>query len=410
MTAAGVAVGLSIGLAIGFSYSGTEDASPGQAMMAAGPSGTIDIGMALPASGDLSSRGYENGLGSKLAVVDFNEYLEEIGADWRFNLVIEDTQTDPIIALEKIQSLNSKGIKLVLGTETSAEIRNVKSYVDSNGMLLISPSSASPALAIKDNIFRLVPDDTQQGRVIATLAESRGISVIIPVYRGDVWGDGLYKSTRSSFEALGGTYDDGIRYSPESTVFSTEAHLLNEMLGGYLEDRPASEIGILLVGFEEAIHFFNSASSYEDLASVQWFGPAPLANNDILLEDPIAAGFIEDIGLISTQFAATENPTYDHVREEITKQIGRAPNTYAFSAYDSLWLIGLSILQVQSDDPERIKGVLHAVAKNYGGSLGPISLNEAGDLTDSNYALYTVRDGEWIVYGIYKAKTGEITT
>ena len=125
---------------------------------------------------------------------DFNNYLEEIGAPWRMNLVWEDTENDPEVALEKIQVLNSKGIKFILGPKTTDEIHHIKSYADSNDMVLISPSSASPSLAIVDNIFRMVPNDTYQGKVLALLFQEKGIKAVIPIYRGDVWGDGIYES------------------------------------------------------------------------------------------------------------------------------------------------------------------------------------------------------------------------
>ncbi|ABK77249.1 ABC-type branched-chain amino acid transport system, periplasmic component [Cenarchaeum symbiosum A] len=413
MGAVGLAAGLSIGLSIGFSYmtTGADDpAAPEQLTASTGPSGTIDIGLVLPATGDVSWHGYDNGLAAQLALEDFNRYLDKIDAGWEFNLVVEDSQSDPVVALEKIQSLNSKGIKLVLGTETSAELRNVRNYAESNGMLLISPSSSSSALSIDDRIFRLVPDDTQQGRVTASLLESRGITAAIPVYRGDVWGDGLYKTTKGSFESRGGTLDEGIRYSPESAVFSTEAHLLNERLGEYLQERPASEVAIVMMGFEEAVHFFNAASPYDGLSSVLWTGTDALTNNGLLVEDPIATAFMEEVGFVSAQFAASQNDRYEHVKKELTSQIGSSPNSFAYSSYDSLWLLGMSILQVQSADPELISVALPTVARHHSGSLGPIILNDAGDLAASDYELYTVRGGEWVAYGMYKADTEKINS
>ena len=110
-----------------------------------------------------------------LQLKTFNQYLESVGATWRVNLVMEDSQTDPVIALEKLQSLNSKGIKLVLGPDSSAEVKSIKSYVDSNDMLVLSPSSTAPNLAIDDNIFRLIPDDTKQSVVIAKMLDHYGI-------------------------------------------------------------------------------------------------------------------------------------------------------------------------------------------------------------------------------------------
>ena len=49
-------------------------------------------------------------------------------------------------------------------------------------MVLISHKSTSPSLAV-DNIFRLPPDDNQQGKVLALLFQEKGIKAVVPIYR-----------------------------------------------------------------------------------------------------------------------------------------------------------------------------------------------------------------------------------
>ena len=137
------------------------------------------------------------------------------------NLIFADTQSNLTSPLERIHSLDSKGVKFVLGPESSAEILSIRSYVDSNNMVLISPSSTSSSLAIDDNIFRLTPNTDQQGRVLVLLFEQEGIEAVITVYHSDVRGSSLYESTKDSFEALGGVMDDGIPYYPNLSYESS---------------------------------------------------------------------------------------------------------------------------------------------------------------------------------------------
>ena len=363
---------------------------------------TVDIAVLLPATGDLASHGQDNNLAVHLAADDFNDYLDEMNAGWSVNLIVEDTQTDPVIALEKIQSVNSKGIKLILGTETSAELNNVKSYADSNNMLLISPSSTSPKLSIDDNIFRLIPDDTKQGSVLAKLLVHDQIQVLVPIYRGDVWGDGLYASTRSSFESYGGIVDEGIRYSPEVTVFSSEASLLTNTLQRYLDDGYSQdEIAVLIIGFSEVAHLFNFADSYDVLKGVKWYGSDGSSNDDILTQDPKSASFADTVNFVSTQFSASTNEKFDHVNSYIVEQTGSAPNAYAYSSYDSMWLLGLAILQTQSMDADKIKEALGDVTSDYDGAIGRINFNEYGDLALADYDLWAIQGDEWYLYGHY---------
>ena len=100
-------------------------------------SGVVNIGLILPLSGDLATHGLENLEGSRFGVVEFNKHLEEIGAPWTLKMTSEDSATNPVIALEKLTSLNAKGIKMIVGPETSSNIRNMKGYSDANSMLLV---------------------------------------------------------------------------------------------------------------------------------------------------------------------------------------------------------------------------------------------------------------------------------
>ncbi len=125
-------------------------------------------------------------------------------------MVSEDSATNPVIALEKLTSLNAKGIDIIIGPETSSNIRNVKGYADSNDMLMVSCCSSSPALAIpNDSVYRLVPDDSNQGTALAKLLSHQGIDVMVPVWRADTWGDGLRDATVESFTSRGGMVSDG---------------------------------------------------------------------------------------------------------------------------------------------------------------------------------------------------------
>ena len=121
-----------------------------------GLSGEVAIGLILPLTGDLATHGIENHAGSKFGVEEFNKHLVEIGEPWHLKMISEDSATNPVIALEKLTSLNAKGIGVVVGPETSSNIRNMKGYSDSNNMLLISCCSSAPALAIPDDsVFSL---------------------------------------------------------------------------------------------------------------------------------------------------------------------------------------------------------------------------------------------------------------
>ncbi len=375
-----------------------------------GLSGEVKIGLILPLTGDLATHGIENHEGSKFGVVEFNKHLEEIGAPWNLKMVSEDSATSPVIALEKLTSLNAKGIGIVVGPETSSNIRNIKGYSDSNNMLLVSCCSSAPALAIpNDSVFRLVPDDTNQGTALAKLIQHEGIEVLVPVWRGDTWGDGLSDATTGSFVERGGIVDEGVRYNPESPEFSASTSLLAERVQEYVEEYGADKVAILFLGFAEILLFTQSASEHDVLDDVRWFGPGANTKEHQLIEDPIGLEFSTNVKFTTVQFAASKNPIYDRVQAYLTETLGTDPNTFVHSSYDAVWIIGLAMLETQSTDVSIIKAKIPEIAENYSGAIGSTKLNDAGDLAQADYEIWGIRGGEWILLGKYTQSDDSVT-
>ena len=268
----------------------------------------MEIGILLPVIGDLSTHGTEGKVAIDLAVMEFDEYLDEQGAQWDLKAVFEDSATNPAIALEKLQAFNAKGINVIVGPQSSGEVRNIKGYADSNGMILISPSSTAPALAIEgDNVFRLIPDDTKQAPAIKELMLSRDITTVVPIWRADAWGEGLHDKTKESFEAEDGVFDEGIRYNPETAEFSTEASIRADKVQSYIDEgKDAGEIGVFVISFAEIVPIMQSASQYPVLEDVRWFGSDGNTKEQQLVDDPIGRAFSESVMFETTQVAASD--------------------------------------------------------------------------------------------------------
>jgi len=127
-------------------------------------------------TGDLASFGENEMAAAEFAAAEVNALLEDLDAGWTLKLVAEDTQTDPDIALEKLESLAARGIKLIIGPLSSGEVRAIKGFADSNKILVTSQSSTAPDLAIADDyIFRFCPTDKLgQGPALARLIYDEG--------------------------------------------------------------------------------------------------------------------------------------------------------------------------------------------------------------------------------------------
>ncbi|MGC9119517.1 MAG: ABC transporter substrate-binding protein, partial [Thermoproteus sp.] len=170
--------------------SATSTAATMSATSTATGAKVVTIGAVLPLTGALQSYGLGSQCAVQLAVQDANKMFADKGI--QFQLVVQDTATDPNTALQKLQTLYSQGIRFVVGPMASSEVSAVMSFAEQNHIIVVSQSSTSPALAVpKPYIFRLVPTDFYQGNAIAALLHFLGVKRIVIVYRADTWGQGL---------------------------------------------------------------------------------------------------------------------------------------------------------------------------------------------------------------------------
>ena len=371
--------------------------------------GTVQIGALVPVSGDASAHGTEIKITIDLAESDFNDYLAENGVNWRLDIVLEDTVTNPVIALDKVSGLKAKGITAIVGTYSSAELRNIKGYTEPNDMLLISYGSTAPSLSLAgDNIFRFVPDETRQAPAIAQYLTGIGVTNLVPIWRGDAWGDGFIDAVRSEMVAAGGATGEGVRYHPEGLEFSTEVALLADQVKPLIDEVGADKVAIMVVTFSEITPIVQTASQYESLSQVLWLGTDTIVNDGEFSGDAIAQEFVNKAGLVVTSYAPASTTISEKISERAMEITGQAPNIYAITAYDVVWALGLSILAADSTETDAIVAAMPGVLEDYSGGLGSIVLNDAGDMGVAVYDIFTVRDSVWTLIGSYDSATDSL--
>lgn len=368
----------------------------------------ITLGALVPLSGIFSSTGESTGAALEIAVKDVNDYFSKSGSQTRVGLIIEDTKTDPVVALEKLHDLAEKGIRIVIGPLTSAELNALKKYADDNDILLISTSTA-PSLAIPgDNLFRFVPDDTHQGKAIATKMWNDGIRVVVPMWRSDLWGNDLYSSMKKNFEMLGGTVVDGISYVPHTGELSAslnrinfilwdqELKSINSMVSQATSLHGTDKVAVILVAFDEVLPILMMAGMHPDLSSVRWYGSDGSAKNDALVRNSHSAMFSMKTGFLNPMYGIDENnERLKLLEEEIEHKTHMHPSTYAIVAYDAFWVAALTQnATLATNDFSSLKTTLVQKANSYLGVTGNTTLNDAGDRKYGNYNFWVVSEKE----------------
>ena len=296
----------------------------------------IEIGVLLPITGTLTSLG-ESGLDVlKIAFNDINNYLENESSKYRIKLLIENTRTNPNEALKKIKLLKEgNNINTVIGPASSSELLTIKDYANQNDIFIVGFASTSPSLAIpEDNIFRLVPDDTNQAKAISKKMWDDGIKVIIPIYRSDVYGNDLLNFTKTSFENLGGIVVEGIEYDPPIGQLAASLNRINYVFWGQelitltskvkelSSTYSLNEIGIYSISFDEIIPILSQANSHPLLEQVRWYGNEATNNNKYkqIIEHHESAVFAERTNYISPVYGFNE--TDNEKLEYLIKKYG----------------------------------------------------------------------------------------
>jgi branched-chain amino acid transport system substrate-binding protein len=416
------AVLLVVGIVIGYGIGIATAPKPAPVTPTPAPvglTGEVKIGALLPMTGVLSTFGAQYKVILELAEKEINEYLEAAGKPWRIRFVIEDTATDPKTHYDKLLALHGAGIKIFIGGASSAELSESLPYCDANNLLIISPSSTSPALAKPDMGLRYTPNDIVQGKAIAKILWLRGVRWIIPVWRGDTWGDGLKRYTseyfmeicKASGESCGVLDEYAIRYDPAAKEFSVEAAALARYVNDAVAKYGKDKVGVLLIAFEEAAAFFAAAKAYPILWEVQWEGSDGTAAIAPLLEPAVAEMAIA-VKFYNTMASPGISPHGEKIKKLVREKLGLDPMGYTYFAYDIAWSIALALDAVGTYDPVKVKEILPYVLERYLGASGYIKLDENGDRAIADYDIWAIvkvnGKYEWKVIGLYKGLTETI--
>lgn len=364
----------------------------------------IVIGALYPLSGDLASFGKANVEALKIALEDVNKWFEANGYPWRFKLEIRDSETKPETARSLFRTLYAQGIRYFLGPMSSSELKELIAEIQAGSKaVVISPSSTSPALALKDTVFRFPPPDDFQGRVLNMLYKKDGVTHVIIVYRNDDWGKGLADFIEAYSKTFGITIVDKIPYDPKAPAFGPIVETVRAKIKGLGVD--LSKVAVELISFEEGIGMLVEASKYDELSKVKWYGSDGTALSAELLKNPVASVFAAKVVWKNTiTFAATDIAV--RVYWTVKDRIGYSPDPYSFISYDCLWALALAIAYAGGpEDPDNVANMLWRVLETYEGATGKIRLNEYGDRAGSDYAIFApVQVGdkvEWRMIELY---------
>jgi len=373
------------------------------------PKSLVKIGVLASLTGSGFSLGRSTVAALQIAARD----LKNIGPQYRpvrFRFLVRDTQQDPSRALDAIQDLHERGVKIIIGPQTSSEVAMIKPFADAHNILVISQGSTASSLAIPgDNILRFCPPDTREAEALVALLQHDGIRAIVPLWRNDRGNNGLHDSVKIRFQAFGGRVTSGFRYEPTTTDFSTATNSVASQVASLISGGiNPSAIAVYLAAFDEVVDVFHSAQGNPTLENTAWYGSDGVALSAALTGDSSAAGFAASVGYPNPIFGLPDNlrNRWQPIADAVEARTGITPDAFALSTYDALFVVNLALVHAK---PQKNFGNFKAAfieeAGHYRGVTGSTALDADGDRESGDFDFWAVRlrngDYKWVRVGTY---------
>ena len=320
----------------------TTDAEPEMAEkeeMAATP--TVKIGVLLPFTGPLG----EFGAAFQKAAALAEEHLAQGG--YPVEIVYGDTETNPTAAVGAARKLvDVDQVHVVVGAAaSSSSLAVAESVTIPKGVPQISYASTSPLLTIlpadegQDFLFRTVPSDALQGKVLAGVAVEQGYNNVAIIYVNNPYGQGLKDNFQAAFEAAGGTVSAAVPH--DEAVATTYVAELRKAIEGEPE--------VLL-----ALSYAGHATIYLREAIENDFITKFLFVDGTRSEQIIEAVGAENLeGMMGTAPGSAETQSLEFFTADYQAKYGELPPLpFMTNVYDSIVIAALAALAAEVSGAE----------------------------------------------------------
>jgi branched-chain amino acid transport system substrate-binding protein len=378
----------------------------------------ITIGGIFSLTGNWATLGVTSKAAMEIGIEDVNAYLAQGQSGFHFTGSITDTKLDPNTALTAVTDFKGKGVEVVIGPQSSAEVANIKDYLNTNNIITISQSSTAGSLAIAgDNVFRLTPSDTLEAVALVGLMKANGEKTIIPFWRNDAGNVGLQVATRALFGQIG-TVKPGLVYGTTVTDFTAPlASLKTQVQEAITERGGTTGVAIAHAGFDEVVQVMQAASADPVLGSVRWYGTDGNALNEPLRTNATAAAFAKKVNFWAPTPGVDDGAKarWQPVATRIAARAnGAQPDAFALAVYDAVWITAQAYLAVGgTGHASALKTAIVSAADQFYGASGWTKLNPAGDRQFGDFDFFALQQSganfSWYVAGQYNTQTGVLT-
>jgi len=356
---------------------------------------TLKAGVLVSLTGTWSTLGRTSVSALQAAAADANAELGVTEPGAKVTLRIIDTKLEPDLALDGLRTLAAEGVKVVIGPQSSSEVRALKAFADSAGIVLISQGSTAGSLAIaNDFVYRFVPNDSLEAEALVALLQRDGITVLVPLWRDDAGNQGLHDAVEKAFTRAGGTMLAGVMYGPDVTDFTPALAALKPQLAtAATQAGGTAKAAVYYAAFNENVDVFELASADPAFSALKWYGSDGTALSAFLPASATASGFAHQVGYWNPTFgiSAALEAEWSGLAAEIEAATGIMPGPFAFAAYDALRVAARAWRRAgYSTAGTALRDAVPVEAAAYSGATGATMLDAAGDRATAGFDFWVV--------------------
>lgn len=384
----------------------------------------IEIGALLSITGGGSSLGNTSRAAMQVAALRWNQQFARQHQATRVRLDVVDTGQDATRALAGFNALADRGVRIIVGPQSSSEVAAIQPLANARGVLIVSQGSTASSLAMPNgNVFRFVPNDHIEGRATTDLLIRQGAKIVVPLWRNDRGNQGLSDSVRAASMASGAQVTTGFRYEPTTTDFGPAVTEVGRQVATAVQQVGANNVAVYLAGFEEVAGVLSAAAQVPGLSTVAWYGGDGSAQVPQIAESAPSAGFAAKTRGFASPLVALP-ASFAKRDASLIQQIGRnahsTPDAFALAAYDAFNVSVTTLTKTSpTADGPTLRAAFASTANGYSGVTGTIQLDSAGDRASAPYAYWAIctktgrgrwtRTGTWTPSASAPSGPGSVT-
>jgi branched-chain amino acid transport system substrate-binding protein len=343
---------------------------------------TIKLGVAGVHSGDLASYGIPTTKAAELVVKDINAKGGVLGK--QVELVVEDDVCKPEVATNTATKLVGDGVHVVLGHICSGATKAALGIYKDSKIVVMSPSATNPGLTQSGdypNFFRTIASDDAQARLEVDFAlDTLKLKKIAVLHDKGDYGKGLAEFAKGFLEAddraevvlYEGITPGAVDYSAVvQKVKRTKAEAV--IFGGY---HPEAAKIVTQMRKKKMKTIFISDDGVKDETFIK-----------------VAKEYAEGVYATGPK-DVSKNPMTVKAKKDHQAAYNEDPGAFFDNAYAAAIALLNAIEQAGSTEYDALVNALRT--KNVDTTLGTIRFDERGDAIGVGFAMYQVKDGQYV--------------